>query len=214
MMQVLIRTMIKKKYIKLFFDTFYSTSPGLTLIELILGFTLLVIFLGGAITLNLFGLRTFAAGEMQTSAHQALRRTADRIADELRYATKIELLREIDGDYEYFIFIDEDNHCRSKKCIILQNEAGSRNILLDPFSIDNKQTNMDMSLKFDLEDHLVNFVISVDNIIEVARAQTGDYEIASSVYLNNEPEIDDDFDCGDNDQNPCTVVGYSLPAPL
>ncbi len=225
MMQVLIRTMIKQRYYKSSLHKLSSASPGLTLIELVLGVTLLVLFLGGVITFHLFGLRSFAAGEMQTSAHQALRRTADRIADELRYAIEDEsenvnitlyddshVIGSQSGNY---IFIGDDNdRCRSGECIILQGGYGSdTRILFDPASVYRNLDHLDLSLEFiPTEQSVIEFHIRIENITTASRTEKGDYEIKTSVYLNNFDGMVPTEGCGDNN-TPCTVIRYASPEP-
>ncbi|HSV31997.1 MAG TPA: prepilin-type N-terminal cleavage/methylation domain-containing protein [Atribacteraceae bacterium] len=165
-----------------------ASDYGFTLIELLLALTLLVFFLGGAFAFNLFGLRTFAAGEMQTDVHQVLRRTAERITNELRYATHIELHSQVATVPDGYLIIDSS-------------------------SLANHSNNLSFSFVFPPgENQVMEFTIKAENISTAARIQTRVYEISSSVFLNNNPAVVK-HNCN-GALGPCTVVGYLLPPTL
>ena len=104
------------------------SSKGFTLLELIVSLAIAGIVLAMIFSLNLFGIRSFAVQDRQSSIQTDVRMAADAITREVRLANSVEMLSSVPGtfdpDYSY-LYTQTANGVTS---IILRDSSGARTV--------------------------------------------------------------------------------------
>ncbi|MCW3490306.1 prepilin-type N-terminal cleavage/methylation domain-containing protein [Dethiobacter alkaliphilus] len=146
-----------------FLNTARLNRKGLSLVELMVALSVLLLVLAIGYPFYFFGTRSFAVGEEQSNVQRDLRVAASFITRELRNATFVQIGTDTaDDGYEY-IYLNDDNikHLKDTTITTWTND----NILSLSFNIEEKE-------------NIVTFQITGQEGNQV-------YSINSSVHLNN-----------------------------
>lgn len=146
-------------------------EQGVTIVELLIGLSLLGVVLGVAYSLYFFGMTSFSRGQQQASRQQEARFISRVLSDELRYAREIEVLDVKSENFledDSFFYIDERGN-------VVKAEATKTTILAELGDYDL------LSLRFATssdEGRVVDITIGVTS-------NSREYELSTSVLLLN-----------------------------
>jgi len=161
----------------------HLNNKGTTLIELLIGSSLLVIVLGIAFSLHSFGTTSFSSGASRVDVQQNARLAADFITSEIRFAKNVDIV-DIEDILEsseefaenfHYIFFDESGS-------IMYKEKGDPP--LEKFSDISQK--VDFELSFKISDDLHNDNDNVLKLIVSAKDDNArDFEVKTEVIILN-----------------------------
>jgi len=182
----------------------HLNNQGITLIELLIGSSLLVIVLGIAFSLHSFGTRSFSSGASRGDVQQNARLVADFITSEIRFAKNADILESFSSSEEFeenfhYIFLESGS--------IMYKEKGEN--LLEKFSDISQK--VDFELSFKISDDLHNDNDNVLKLIVSAEDDNErDFEVKTELIILN---LTDKIS-GLEDNDPGTGIRFQLPSEL
>lgn len=149
-----------------------KSARGFTMIELLIGFSLLGAVLGAAWSLYFYGFTSFSRGEQQMAKQQSARLVARVLSETIRQAEKISFdSKTIDlKDFRY-IYVDKDGN------VVRSDNGGEPSIIAT--APEGAQMSLDFLRAHDAE-NIIHFTVGV-------LSDDGVYEIESSVYAQELP---------------------------
>ena len=182
----------------------HLNKQGTTLIELLIGSSLLVIVLGIAFSLHSFGTTSFSSGASRVDVQQNARLAADFITSEIRFAKNVDILESFSSSGEFaenfhYIFLESGS--------IMYKEKGEN--LLEKFSDISQK--VDFELSFTISDDLHNDNDNVLKLIVSAEDDNArDFEVKTEVIILN---LTDKIIKLENNK-PGTGIRFQLPSEL
>lgn len=174
-------------------------TGGFSVVELIMVLALLGIVLGLGYMFFSFGSNTFARGERRSIAQQSIRRAADFITSEIRYADVLELnpnlsVKETGWHYIY----------QQGGSVIYRDAGGSEEIILDS-TLDK----MAYSISFEEEStkELIDFVLI---LVFTLAAEDDLFSLDTSVHIINLVKQENYLDASGSG-GPAPAVRYKKP---
>ena len=156
-------------------------NKGITLIELLIGISLLVIVISIAFLLYFFGITSFSLGTSRGDVQQNARMAADFITSEVRLAETVEILgsndiEDLDGNFHY-IFLENGS--------IIYKEKGET----PAEKLSDISQKVDFGLVFKISDEDNNSSESILQLTVSAADEERNYDVKTDILILNLADI-------------------------